>query len=281
VAGEDDTDRDLRLAREDAAENELLRQQQQEEAGRKHTNNDAPLIDHAGHIQLFAAPSVRGIRAEKNAEAEAEKKKREREFEDQYTMRFSNAAGFRTGIKDQPWYATGREEVGYTGTEELEPQALAALGKDAFGRRDDGRNRRDEVRLQTTDPMALMKRAQVKLKEVGREREIWAMEKKRELREMEEMRERHARRSKPKRWRTDENDLEGFSLDALPDGGHASTQKHADSSGNQHRARTEERRRAKRRRSRSRERNGLRTLPQSHRSDHDATMLSPRNTATS
>lgn len=280
LAGEDDTDRDLRLAREDAAENESRQQQQQQEAAKRHSKNDAPLMDHAGHIQLFGAPSLRVIRAEKNAEAEAEKKKKEREFEDQYTMRFSNAAGFKTGIKDKPWYATAREDVGYSGTEELGPQALAELGKDAFGRRDDGRNRRDEMRLRTADPMAVMKKAQMRLKEVGREREVWAMEKKRDMREIENTPGRFASKLEPKRRRTDENELEEFSLDSVP-GGHATILKHENSSREQSRANGQKSYRTKRKRSRSRERNDLRSFHRLHRSGQHSKLSSHRDAASS
>jgi len=86
------------------------------------------------------------------------------------------------------------------------------------------------------------------------------MEKKRECREMKETWERDARRSEQKRRRTGEDELDGFSLDALHDGRHARIQKHENSSSSQHRAHNQERHRAKRRRSRSHERNGVRAL---------------------
>ncbi len=89
--GEDDTDYELRVAREDQKSLENIDKQL---VLRKDIDT---LVDHKGHIDLF--PQEKSSRhAEKNAEAEKEAAKKKREYEDQYTMRFSNAAGFKQGL---------------------------------------------------------------------------------------------------------------------------------------------------------------------------------------
>lgn len=93
LIGEDDTDRDLRLAKERAA-------QQSRPSDVVRTTNE-PLVNSEGHINLFP-PNLQ--RKEKNAEAEAERAKKQREYEDQYTMRFSNAAGIKQNSA-APWYS--------------------------------------------------------------------------------------------------------------------------------------------------------------------------------
>ncbi|OHW96586.1 homocitrate synthase [Colletotrichum incanum] len=85
-AGEDDTEFELRVARERAdavhPSNEALRQ----------STSSAPIVDSTGHIDLFGEERKQG-RHLKNEEAEKEAAKKKKELEDQYTMRFSNAAG--------------------------------------------------------------------------------------------------------------------------------------------------------------------------------------------
>ena len=78
LRGEDDTDRDIRYAREDA------------EAGKKASKaltkpsvSDAPLLDHNQHLQLIPAPNEKDIRKAKNDEVEAEKAKKRKREEDQ------------------------------------------------------------------------------------------------------------------------------------------------------------------------------------------------------
>ncbi|KAK4061128.1 uncharacterized protein Triagg1_10467 [Trichoderma aggressivum f. europaeum] len=94
--GEDDTEFELRLAQERSNATYSL-----VESSRKPASS-APIVDSAGHIDLFGDQRARA-HAERNEEAEAEKKKKEKEYEDQYTMRFSNAAG-KDGIS-KPWYS--------------------------------------------------------------------------------------------------------------------------------------------------------------------------------
>ena len=151
-AGEDDTDRDLRLARD--AHNNMKRVETS-------VDSPNPIIDKSGHIHLFSPernPASTGV--EKNPDAERKKKKSERELGDQYTMRFSNAAGYRQNASDSPWYAgSNLHESGRKSS------------TNAFGDEDQGRQKRDEQRINASDPMSSMRLGQQKLKESRRHKQ--------------------------------------------------------------------------------------------------------------
>jgi len=171
---------------------------------------DAPIEDHAGHIQLFTAPPPKSIRAQKNEEVEMEKKRKERELEDQYTMRFSNAAGNRVDVKERPWYfasVSGKDSM-------TAPKVRATSGVNAFGREDAGREKRDEKRLDAADPMAMMKQAQVKIKQVERDRDLWKQERERETRLDEKRSNHHFGRRKRDYIVNLDDEPDDFSLDA-------------------------------------------------------------------
>jgi hypothetical protein len=196
-AGENDTDFELRVAREDQAsaantETQLVLRKE----------NNAPLTDHKGHISLFPTDSSKQP-VEKNPEAEKEAAKKKREYEDQYTMRFSNAAGFKQGLEN-PWYSkpTGGEVVAVQ--EEV-------VGKDVWGNEDPRRKERETKRIVDNDPLAFMKKGAAQVRQVERERKLWREEKEKELRELEEAEKRKKRK---RRHEDDEDDLENFTLDA-------------------------------------------------------------------
>ena len=207
MAGEDDTDRDLRLAREDMEGRAKPR-----DVPRKIKSVDAPIVDRDGHINLFPIDPRVQARAEKNAEVEAEKARKKREMEDQYTMRFSNAAG-RDGLKERPWYSS-KDRLGPKEEDEY------AQGKDAWGRPDPARKEREKMRMGASDPLAFMQKAQVQLKKTERDRKDWAVERERELKRLREVERRERREKRKKRRRTERKDrdeedgLEGFDLDA-------------------------------------------------------------------
>lgn len=209
LAGEDDTDRDIRIARLDtqADEGKMV--------GRSR-NSDAPLEDKAGHINLFPTEAKRNGKAEKNAEAEAESEATKRKYEDQYTMRFSNAAGFRQSIGQNPWYSSSEREHA---TDEAIP------GKNVWGNEDPMRKQRENARMDANDPLAAMRKGVRQLKSVEQERKKWNDERARELEELKaadkekERSRRHRRRKRspsPSRASVSDDSLEGFELDAAP-----------------------------------------------------------------
>ncbi|KAI0376406.1 hypothetical protein F5Y04DRAFT_266488 [Hypomontagnella monticulosa] len=198
-AGEDDTDFELRLARERPEATQTA-----SDALVKNTSN-APLVDHTGHIDLF--PEERSRRTpQKNEEAEQEAAKKKREYEDQYTMRFSNAAG-KDGLGlVGPWYAKGGD------IKDIVDGNLEGPSKDVWGNEDPRRKEREAARIVANDPLAMMKRGAAKVREVEKERRHVNEERGRELRQLlkeERRRERRHRREA----KDDQDDLEGFTLD--------------------------------------------------------------------
>ena len=202
LAGEDDTDRDLRIARENNAE--ALKSAQALAIVTK--TSDAPLTDAKGHINLFPEEGPKR-KAPKNAEAEAEMAKKKKEYEDQYTIRFSNAAGFKETISQMPWYSsTGKARAGED-TEE-------AVTKDVWGNEDPRRKERAQKKLVADDPMAIIQKGVSDLRKVERERKKWQIERDNEMNELIESEKRRERKKRRRRAKDDE--LEGFSLDPLP-----------------------------------------------------------------
>ncbi|KAK2591485.1 hypothetical protein QQS21_010831 [Conoideocrella luteorostrata] len=175
-SGEDDTDFELRLAKESAeAANKSVKVSQK-------SSSSAPIVDNRGHIDLFGDEKTRA-HAEKNKEAEREAQKKRREYEDQYTMRLSNAAG-KDGIK-RPWYSQADEE-----------RQDAPL-KDTWGNDDPMRRQRDTNRITANDPLALMKKGASRVREIKQERKKVQEERDEELGQMrkeDKRRERHKRR---------------------------------------------------------------------------------------
>ena len=199
IAGEDDTDRDIRYAQE----NNAIAPAKAEMHMKSKKSNDAPITDVKGHINLFPMEGTRH-NAPKNAEVEAEKAKKQKEFEDQYTMRFSNAAGFKQAIGEKPWYHKVSATEGGDGEE------IEAPSKDVWGNEDPRRKEREKMRTISDDPLAAIQKGVAGVREVERERKKWKEEKDREIRELEEAERRRERR---RRKRREADDLEDFNLD--------------------------------------------------------------------
>lgn len=199
LMGEDDTDRDIRLAREDAQNAASVRDGQSRSSRKDDKVNQAPIVDDRGHINLFPGDSKQ---AEKNAEAEAERKKKERSFEDQYTMRFSNAAGFKEQAGRQPWYSSSAQMV-------TAPDAMP--DKNVWGNEDPMRREREKARMDVNDPLAAMKRGVRQLKTTQEERKRWREEKRKEIESLETA-ENHSSRHYRKRSHST-NSLDDFRLD--------------------------------------------------------------------
>lgn len=212
LAGEDDTDRDIRFARENAA---LVADRRDERLAAsdngKGRDEHVSIVDGAGHINLFSENMTRNQKVEKHPEAEAEAAKKKREHEDQYTMRFSNAAGFKESIRRDPWYSSS---AGERPAQDLMPN------KDVWGNEDSMRQEREKARIDANDPLGAMRAGIRGLKQVERERKRWREEKARELealRRAERSRDtRRPRKMSRSRSRESSNSLENFSLDVDP-----------------------------------------------------------------
>ncbi|KAL5597355.1 hypothetical protein FOBRF1_011148 [Fusarium oxysporum] len=161
--GEDDTDFEMRLAREN--DNSALVRIESE----KKSTSSAPIVDHNGHIDLLGDEKSR-THAEKNEEAEREAKKKKQSYEDQYTMRFSNATG-KDGVL-KPWYS------------QSDAAAPDASSKDVWGNQDPNRKERDAKRIVSNDPLAMMKKGASKVREIKQERKRFQEEREEELKQM-------------------------------------------------------------------------------------------------
>ncbi|KAL9040443.1 MAG: hypothetical protein Q9180_001902 [Flavoplaca navasiana] len=217
LAGEDDTDRDLRFAKEDQAT--AVPRKDLQLISKK--SSDAPLMDRRGHIDLFPMDGSRH-HAPKNAEVEAEKAKKKKEYEDQYTMRFSNAAGFKQSIGDKPWYQS---------CVEITEDSHEIPSKDVWGNEDPRRKEREKMRVAADDPMASMQKGVSQLRQVERERNQWLQEKQRETDELAKAQRHKSKKPRSKRERDNEK-MEAFSLDASAD-----AHQHVDKHGARHRHR--------------------------------------------
>ncbi|KAI3319134.1 hypothetical protein HD806DRAFT_510066 [Xylariaceae sp. AK1471] len=210
--GEDDTDFEMRVARErTAAAADPAAASTRLSSSVSKTSN-APLVDSRGHIALFpegegeGKEKGKGKQGQKNEDAEREAAKKRQELEDQYTMRFANAAG-RDGVGvtgSGPWYVSNRGDS--TGVQAQIP------GKDVWGNEDLKRKTRDAARVVAGDPLAMMKRGAAKVRDVEQERRALNEEKARELRQLRKEEKRHEKRRRHHR-HDDVDELEGFTLD--------------------------------------------------------------------
>lgn len=271
LRGEDDIDRDMRIARQDMQAGSSARERLSDHATSA-SKDDMSLTDDRGNIALFTAPA-------EPASKDQQKRKGDRDRDqdpDVVGMKFSHAAGYKNEGKT-PWYSAVAMET----TERT----------DAFGNPDAKRVQRDAGRTATNDPMAMMARAQTQLKAAEKDKKAWEEERRREVgmveREHEERRRRRKReserrheREKDESRRSEEkshdrrkrafslDSIEGFRLDepenARPDD--AGKDRHEDEPSRNSRDRGHDRRHRHRRRH-DHEHDGRRQ--HRHRSDHD------------
>jgi hypothetical protein len=243
LKGEDDTETEMRYAREDVEAGSRARDSVQV---KPKTGSDAPLQDHKGHIQLVPEP---GRKSETSKDERASKRKKDEE-EQQHGIRFSDAAGYRKGI-NKPWYAASDKPTRESDHRPSSELVLAELpGKDVWGNEDPRRVERERSRLSSNDPFAMMQQAQQQLKRSEGDREKWQAGRDRELQQLkrdEEKKRRHERKHESRRRsrRDGEHDeLEGFSLDG--------PEPESKGTHDEHRRHRHSRRRRSRERSRSR-----------------------------
>lgn len=212
LRGEDDTEMEMRYA---ATDNHKSREGNELKV-LKSKEGDVDILDKKGHINLFteeekAVLKAAGKRSGKNAEVEKEKKRKEREMEDQYTMRFSNAAGFKEKVGERPWYFDGGSGGG--GGDGGGEEKAAAVGKDVWGNEDPRRREREKGRVEKDDPLAAIKRGVAGVREVEKERDTWKRERAAEVGGPKDDEERRRERRRKRRRAREEEELEDFSLD--------------------------------------------------------------------
>lgn len=182
--GEDDTDFELRVAKErsEVAHRAAVEARQSTSA--------APIVDRRGNIDLFGGDEKSRAHAEKNEDAERDAERKKRSYEDQYTMRFANAAGSGSALAEKPRYSGGAQQTG---------ESTQQVMKNVWGRDDPRRKERDEKRIVASDPLAMMRQGAAKVRELKKERNMEREEREADLRQMrreDDRKERHRRSSR-------------------------------------------------------------------------------------
>ena len=193
--GENDTDRAMRLVKE----HKTKVSRTQDEIAK--INSDAPLIDLNGHINLFPIDNSRH-HSLKNPEAEADATKKKKDYEDQYTLRFSNAAGLKQAIDQKPWYQDASIDVE---RDDKLPR------KDVWGNHDPGRKERAKMRTAAEDPMAVMQKGIEGVRQAHGDKRKWREERDQEVAELMEK----DRRMRKMESRHNSDGLDDFSLDTV------------------------------------------------------------------
>ncbi|KAM7193388.1 hypothetical protein V8F20_008438 [Naviculisporaceae sp. PSN 640] len=205
-AGEDDTDFEMRIARERAELGDRVTRELGGDDKRKASSREITLVDSAGHISLFEPPPEDKRKKERNPEYEREAAEKKREQEDQYRMRLVNAAGKNgLGLTDGgPWYAAPDGDS---------TSALVAPSKDVFGRDDPGRKAREAARLDASDPLAMMKMGAAKVRQLDKERRKVNDEREEELRALrKEERRREKEKERTRRREKEEGARSGMAV---------------------------------------------------------------------
>ena len=151
--GEDDTDFEMRLARERVEASEAA-------ALSAAAAGPMSLVDSRGHISLFAEP----------AQAERTDEKKRYDAEDEaYRMRLVNAAGKDgRGLTDGgPWYATAEKDL----SSSVPPSRISHKEEGIWGKEDPARKaKREAASMSLSDPLAMMKWGAKQVRELEKER---------------------------------------------------------------------------------------------------------------
>jgi hypothetical protein len=190
-AGENDTEFEMRVAKEarvsSNSESQLVL---------RRSTTDGSLTDATGHIDLFPDDRPKPI-DEKKLAADKDVAKRKQEYEKDYTVKFSDAAGFKVGL-ESPWYSSR--------TRRTDEEELVMPSKDIWGNEDPRRKEREAARIVSNDPLAMMHQGAAKVRQVEKERKQWKAERDKEM--LESMRANEKRR----RHGDLDDGLESFSL---------------------------------------------------------------------
>lgn len=145
-AGENDTEFEMRVACQKAEEIAVARNKSSLTSSMISQNISEPRNVH-----------------KKNADAEREASEKKREYEDQYTMRFSNAAGFKQSPGESPWYSKSDKL-------DTRHEKDIACSKDVWGNDDPCRLQREKMRMVNNDPLVMMKAGASRVREIEREK---------------------------------------------------------------------------------------------------------------
>lgn len=199
--GEDDTDFEMRLVRERAEIGARVAGELGGGGGGGGKRREVELVGRDGHIDLVGAPpEMKGgnNKEGRNPEYEEEAARKRREIEDQYTMRFSNAAGRDGFAAGDPWYASAAgARKPATAREAKEGEVgMEAPTKNVWGRDDPKRQDREVKRIMSNDPLAMMKMGAKKVRDIEKERKKEDAERERELEQLKRDERRREKRRK-------------------------------------------------------------------------------------
>ncbi|KKY36525.1 putative homocitrate synthase [Diaporthe ampelina] len=227
-AGEDDTDFEMRVARERAEEGARVADElaaggskRQKLKGKEgEGEGEVSIVDSRGHIDLFGPPPKDaggggggggdGGAKGKMTDRERESKRKTQELVDKHTKSFNNG-----DLAGKPWYedekrrhAANREwwlnavaaavTSGEARPEEEDREAercMEAPTTNVWGRGDPKRRGRETARLDANDPLAAMKSGSKKVRDILKERRREAEER---LRDLEQLRQEERRRRREK-----------------------------------------------------------------------------------
>ena len=194
LPGEDDTDRDIRLARSATDPNSALLHQVARLRPSRPDERDAPITDCSGNINLF--PELRGKASSAQSGAggrgrgrDSRRTEQEKELErvrvmaESCSMHMRDAWGHVSRVRRHGGNGNiahgngnghGHPAAGPGGAWYLDPEGGikdTRTDKEVWGDEDPRRVLRERARVVATDPLAAMKQAQSRLKAVKRERE--------------------------------------------------------------------------------------------------------------
>lgn len=236
-AGEDDTEFEMRVARERAEEGARVAGELAEAGGSKRQNQkereDVNIVDSRGHIDLIGPPPKDagggGGGDDKKETREERVQRRANETVEKYRENYRNGV-----FAGQPWYEEAqrrrpimnawflqacRAAVAVTEADRMEAERedvrqalrdaermLEAPTTDVWGRDDPKRKERETARLDANDPLAAMKSGAKKVRHVLRERRIEAEERWRELEQLRQEEQRRGKRRKREHEHADEDE---------------------------------------------------------------------------
>lgn len=199
--GEDDTDFEMRVAQERAAMGDRIARELRAPLPDGSKSTETNIIGKDGHIDLVG-PLPPTATTDKNPEYERDAAKKKREMEDQYTMRFSNAAGKDGFAAGDPWYARSgsRSSKRMPTKQELDQEiGIEAPTKDVWGNEDPRRKVREAERITSNDPLAMMKMGAKRVREIEKERRKENEERERELKDLQKEQRREEKRQRRER----------------------------------------------------------------------------------
>lgn len=183
LRGEDDTDHEMRLARQSKPRQE---------------KNETSVLDADGHVDLI--PRARGEGKHRTGDRGSNVLGADAA---EGGMRLADAAGYGKQ-SSQPWYSSALRDGAF---------AHDMSGRDVWGNEDPRRQQREKKRMDANDPLAAIKKGVRQLRQAETQRKEWMEQRERDLGEVEEL-ARRDRRQRKRRRSSDKDSLDGFDLDA-------------------------------------------------------------------